>query len=271
MVGKPSEKRERIGCKRRRFIQCGAAVSAVATVPGMAAANNSSVTRPSSDADSAGVTAELIEEGDQYKLFRTTSDDGISVGKFYTAGPKKGKLEHAPIGTVNGGDTRRVSTLDEVSVDQTAGLAAVERNGLEIVKRSKNVNRTLDSCSENYCNGFTYTHVQTGFTVEFTDVIDAFGKSVIAEAISILAEAYVKARWARWIGSFASIIAGTLLSLATGAEYTVSPWDQDKGWIFTNPVVELGVSGGWDTHAHDLTNIRDNERAHIGSLDGRCG
>ncbi|WP_135533954.1 hypothetical protein [Halostella pelagica] len=246
----------------------GVAIGAAAAVPGMASASDSGGTAPPDTSDSDGVETEVIAEGENYKLYRTDAGDRVSLGKFYTGGPKEGKLEHV---NLNESNAVEVSTNEEVTISQATALETVESSSIEIVERSKNVNRELDSCSQDYCDGFTYTHVQTGFSVEFTDATDALGKNAVAEAVSILADIYLKTKWARWVSGLAGIVAGTLLSIATGAKYTVSPWDQDKGWVFTNPVVELGVSNGWDTHANNLTNIQDNERAHIGSLDGRCG
>lgn len=267
--------------KRRKVVKGGAAAGAAAAVPGTASAYESVGGKFPNASSPRGARTEVIEEGDNYKLLRTSTRERISLGKFYTDGPKESKLEIVALDDGNGVEALgegndagvyRTSSPKKVATDEEAALSAVETSGFEVVNRTKDIDRTLDSCSQDYCDGFTYTHVQTGFSVDFTNHIDTLGKNTVTEVLSQLITIYIDSKKiSRWAGGIVGIIAGTMLSIGTGSDYTVSPWDTDKGWIFTNPVVEFGVANGWDKHAHDLTNVQDNEREHIGALDGRCG
>ncbi|MCU4802731.1 hypothetical protein OB920_20425 [Halobacteria archaeon HArc-gm2] len=268
---------------RRTLIRSGATLGAAGLVPNVAAAGERT---PIEKDDSDRIDLELINEKDDHKLFRIDNKERISLGKFYTSGPKEGKVEHVNIrdksanskvdADIQKETTESVLSTDSsgtVSVNEVAAQDAMSMAGVEIVKRSKNIDRGLDSCTKGFCDGFTYKHVQTGFTVEFVDQISSFGSTILEEAIAVLIETYVATKWSRWMLGFVSIIVGTLLVIATGVSATISPWDREKTGSIrgTRAVIEVGVAEDWDAHAYDLTNVQDNENAHIGHLDYRCG
>lgn len=270
---------------RRSIIRSGLGLGAAAAIPGVASARSSA---PAGGDDSDRVEVEVVSETKNHTIYRVDNKKRTSLLKFYTNGPKEGKVDHLGVQDRAGSDENSdidssLTTTDSVSTTDSDGDASMSTldaeqmasiDGVEIVKRSENIDRGLgDYCTRDFCDGFTYEHGQTGFTVEFVDQISSFESNIIEEAIATLIEGYVATRWSLWMLGFVNVIAGTLFTIATGVSATVSPWDREKTGAIrgTRGVVELGVAESWDAHAQNLTNIQDNENAHIGSLDYRCG
>lgn len=259
-----------VQCNRRKLITGAMGAGAVSLIPNVTSASSLGDNPRGGSSD---ISVSLIVEKEDYKLYKIINDGSVSLGKFYTDGPKKGEIIHLDLEDENVDINVETNEQEDISINQVEALQAVEAQGHKIVKRSKNVSRELGPCDQDFCDGFTYTHVQTGFTVEFVDHISSFEGVILGEAIAMLAEVYLESKISKWVIRSTSAIVGLLSLVATGTRATISPWDHDKcGWLRgCRPAVEIGVAEGWDVHANNLTNVQDNEHSHIGGLDPRCG
>lgn len=309
-----AEKRESLqqGIDRRSVLVGGASIAGLATLPAATSAEDSNTDDYSLSREAPAIYT--AEKTDKYDVMVTDDADRPSIGKFYNSGTHEGRLDIIELSpdvdvVASSGDVRLVSRQQKLDtpdsdtmingdeeVDPTAVVEAVEsvetagdigtmdttvgeqeigvQGASTVVEDSKDIERTIGSCDEDFCDDRTYQHFQTGFSVEFVDIVSELGLGAIGQAIGYLAEKYAKAsKWARWIGGAASVIAGAILGISTGAKYTISPYDMDlDGWFRSGPRVRLGVGSGWDTDADDLRSIPHNPSStHIAEFDRNCG
>ncbi|WP_440772367.1 hypothetical protein [Natronorubrum sp. DTA28] len=269
-----------INDNRRNFLKCGVGLTALGAIPATTSAKSTddfeSEFKRAADTDDVSATTSVLSRTDKYNLVRVAFDGKIWLGKFYTNGRREGQLELAEVGPV--GDVHLVEGVrsNEAANVQYSIQEDFATTSLAVVERSTNIDRSLgEYCNEDFCDGFTYEHGQTGFSVEFSDLADELGVGTVGAAIGALVEMYMSNRWARWIGGAVGIIAAAIISVGTGRSYTISPWDRDSsgtiGGIGSGPQVRLGVGAGWNLYPDDLQRVLTNRGTHLGELDYRCG
>lgn len=277
---------DRSALNRRTVLAAGSAAIAAGLGPSLAGASQNGA-----DGDSEGATIELLASDANADVRLVEFDDHISVTQFHTDGPRKGELDVAEIGPAADVEVDRPQELETLggaaddsatpSPEEVSLLSdgseetlddVLETQSTRIVERSSNIDRSLgEDCDENYCSGFTYTHGQTGVTFTLTKPADSFGKGTLATTIGALVTQYLSSPIAGYLGGFAGIIAGVVLSMG-GETYTVSPYDNDyDGFISSGPEILTGVGNGWDLDPEDLQTVYFDRGEHLSHLDGRCG
>jgi len=232
----------------------------------------------------------VISENEEYITLLTEYRGEASLARFYTEESAEGRLDLVRLGEV---ENAAIESSNEITVRQSPGAttpsesvsiqggvgnvdpqeALEQQSSIPGVERSTAIDRGLgDDCDYDYCDGFTYEHGQTGFSVDFHDTVSNIGSATLSHAIGTLADRYLSSRWGRRVGGLAGLLASVILSVGTGSKFTVSPYDYDvNGYIFNGPEVRFGVGRGWKERPSGLQRVAMNPGDHLGALDGRCG